>query len=165
LNKETFHSLNELNKAIMALLEVHNSQLLKGRNYSRRLQFEEIEKHTLAPLPVQRYQFKKQFQARVIKNGHVNLGPDKHYYSVPYRFIGKHVKLLYSRTTVEIYSNYERIALHKRDRAPYGYTTDPEHMASTHRFKSDWSPDKFLNWAAGIHEDVRLYILQILERK
>jgi len=165
LNKHVYHSLTELNTAIWQTLEGHNSQLLKGRNYSRKLQFEEIERQTLAPLPVLRYQFKKQFQARVIKNGHVNLGPDKHYYSVPYRYIGKRVKLLYSRTIVEIYSNYERIALHPRNKNPYGYTTDKEHMASTHRFKSDWTPDMFLDWAASIHEDVRLYILQILERK
>ena len=165
VNKEVCHSLKELNTEILKALEAHNSQMLKGRNYSRTLQFEEIERQTLAPLPVLRYQFKKQFHARVIKNGHVNLGPDKHYYSVPYRFIGKRVKLLYSRTTVEIYSNYERIAVHQRNKNPYGYTTDKEHMASTHRFKSEWTPDKFLDWAASIHEDVRLYILHILERK
>ena len=165
VNQQTYHSLVALNAAILQALEVHNSQMLKGRNYSRKLQFEEIERQTLTPLPVLRYQFKKHFYARVIKNGHVNLGPDKHYYSVPYRFIGKRVKLLYSRTIVEIYSNYERIALHPREKNPYGYTTDKEHMASAHRFKSDWTPDKFLDWAASIHEDVRLYILQILERK
>ena len=165
LSKDTYHSLTELNKAIREALEAHNTQTLKGRNYSRKLQFEEIEKETLAPLPVLRYQFKKQFHARVIKNGHVNLGPDKHYYSVPYRFIGKRVKLLYSRNTVEIYSNYERIALHKRSKNPYGYTTDKDHLATTHRFVTDWTLDKFLDWAASIHEDVRLYILKILDRK
>ncbi|WP_410505839.1 hypothetical protein [Mucilaginibacter rubeus] len=37
---------------------------------------------------------------------------------MPYRFIGKRVKLLYSRTIVEIYSNYERIALHPREKNP-----------------------------------------------
>ncbi|UOE52643.1 IS21 family transposase [Mucilaginibacter sp. SMC90] len=165
LGKEVFHTLNDLNKAIYEAIELHNTQMLKGRNYSRRMQFQEIEKQELAPLPVQRYQFKKLFHARVIKNGHVNLGPDKHYYSVPYRYIGRRVKLLYSRTTVEIFSNYERIVTHKRDKAPYDYTTDKEHMASTHRFQSEWTPDKFLNWAAGIHEDVRYFILQILEKK
>jgi len=165
LNREVYHSLTELNTAIWAALNAHNNQLLKGRNYSRRLQFEEIERQTLAPLPVLRYQFKKQFYAKVIKNGHVALGPDKHYYSVPYRYIGKRVKLLYSRTTVEIYSNYERIALHKRAKNPYGYTTDDDHMASTHRFVTEWTPDKFLDWAASIHEDVRLYIVKILDRK
>lgn len=102
------HSLGELNNAIRKELELHNSLLLKGRNYSRRLQFEEIERGTLAPLPVLRYEFKKQSHAKVMKNGHVSLGIDKHYYSVPYRFIGKHVKLLFSKSAVEIYFNYER---------------------------------------------------------
>jgi hypothetical protein len=77
------------------------------------------------------------FQARVIKNGHVSLGPDKHYYSVPYRYTVKQVKLLYSRTIVETYSSYGRIALHLAIKTPYGYTTNIEHMASTHCFKGD----------------------------
>jgi transposase len=160
-----YHSLNELNTAIHKELELHNSLLLKGRNYSRRLQFEEIERGVLAPLPVLRYEFKKQCHAKVMKNGHVSLGIDKHYYSVPYRFIGKHVKLLFSRSIMEIYFNYERIALHKREKSPYNYTTDKDHMASNHRFMTDWTPDKFLEWASSIHEDVRLYILKILDRK
>lgn len=165
LRKNIYHSLPELNVAIRAALETHNNQLLQGRNYSRRLQFEEVERPLLAPLPVLPYAFKKQFHATVMKNGHVCLGPDKHYYSVPYRFIGKKVKLLYSRSLVEVYYHYERIALHKRLKSPYNYTTDKDHLASTHRFMSEWTPDKFLEWAASIHEDVRLYILKILDRK
>ena len=165
VKRAVYYSLSELNNAIHKELELHNSLLLKGRNYSRRLQFEEIERGTLAPLPVLRYEFKKQSQAKVMKNGHVSLGIDKHYYSVPYRFIGKHVKLLFSGSVVEIYFNYERIALHKRVKSPYNYTTDKDHMASTHRFMTDWTPDKFLEWATSIHEDVRLYILKILDRK
>src|SRR5580658_4383118 len=160
-----YYSLTELNAAIRERLEAHNNALLTGRNYSRREQFEEIERAALMPLPALRYELKKQLFATVAKNGHAALSSDKHYYSVPYRFIGKKVKLLYSRHTVEIYYNYERIALHRRNKNPYGYTTDKEHMASTHRFKSDWTPDMFLDWAVSIHEDVRLYILQILERK
>ena len=99
------------------------------------------------------------------KNGHVGLGPDKHYYSVPYRFIGKKVKLLYSGHTVEIYYNYERIALHRRNKSPYQYTTEKEHLASTHRFVSEWTPERFADWAGSIHEDVRLYVLKVLDRK
>jgi hypothetical protein len=38
-------------------------------------------------------------------------------------------------------------------------------MASSHRFVSDWNPEKFLTWAGGIHEDVKLYITEILDRK
>jgi hypothetical protein len=84
---------------------------------------------------------------------------------VPYRFIGKKVKLMYSRHSVEIYYNYECIALHKRLKSAYQYTTDKEHLASSHRFVSDWNPEKFIGWAASIHEDVRLYIVKVLDRK
>jgi transposase len=165
IRKATYHTLAELNTAIKEALEVHNSQLLKGRNYSRRLQFEEVERATLSPLPALRYEFKKQHQATVMKNGHVCLGVDKHYYSVPYRFIGRKVKILYSRSSIEVYYHYERIAMHKRIKSPYSYTTDKDHMATTHRFVTEWTPDRFLEWAASIHEDVRLYILKILDRK
>ena len=165
VRKRVYHTLAELNAAIKEALEAHNSGPLKGRNYSRKLQFEEVERETLSPLPALRYEFKKQHQATVMKNGHVCLGVDKHYYSVPYRFIGKKVKILYSRSNMEVYYHYERIAMHKRIKNPYSYTTDKDHLATTHRFMTEWTPDRFLEWASSIHEDVRLYILKILDRK
>src|SRR5690606_15968305 len=64
VKRATYHSLAELNIAIRKELELHNSLLLKGRNYIRRLQFEEIERGVLAPLPVLRYEFKKQSHAK-----------------------------------------------------------------------------------------------------
>jgi transposase len=158
-------ALDELNAVIRVALEEHNNTNLTGRNYSRRQQFDEIERSALAPLPPLRYELKKQLFATVMKNGHVSLGADKHYYSVPYRFIGKKVKLRYSRNSVEIFYNYECIAKHQRIQSPYSYTTDKEHMASTHRFVSDWTPERFISWAAGIDEDVKLYILKILDKK
>jgi transposase len=160
-----YFTLEELNKAILVALEEHNLALLRGRNYSRRQQFEEVERQTLAPLPPFRYELKKQLFATVMKNGHVSMSVDKHYYSVPFRFIGKKVKLMYSRNTVEVFYHYERIAIHPRTRSPYNYTTEKDHMASAHRFVSDWTPERFLSWANGIHEDVHLYILKILDRK
>ena len=45
------------------------------------------------------------------------------------------------------------------------YTTQKDHRASTHRFVSDWTPERFTSWAELIHEDVKLYILKILDRK
>jgi transposase len=160
-----YYSLAELNAAIRVVLEDHNNTLLKGRNYTRRQQYEEIERSALMPLPPLRYELKKQHFGTVGKNGHVGLGPDKHYYSVPCRYIGVKVKLLYSRNYVEIYSNYQLIAKHNRTKSAYHYTTDKDHLASTHRFVSEWTPEWFLSWAAGIHEDVKLYILRILDRK
>lgn len=81
------------------------------------------------------------------------------------RYISKKVKLLFSRHSVEIYYNYQRIALHSRVRIAYTYTTDKEHLASTHRFVAEWTPQKFLSWADNIHPDVKLYIQEVLQRK
>lgn len=160
-----YFSLEELNAALLVALEAHNNRLLTGRPYSRKQQFEEVERAALAPLPPLRYELKKHLFVTVMKNGHVSLNADKHYYSVPYRFIGKKTKLMYSHTTVQVYYNYQCIATHQRIKSSYGYTTDKSHLASTHRFVSDWTPERFLTWAESIHEDVKLYILKILARK
>lgn len=160
-----FFALDDLNQAIQIALEVHNAQFLTGRNYSRRIQFEEIERSTLLALPLLRYEFKQFNFMTVMMNGHVSLSIDKHYYSVPYRFIGKKVKLLYSRRTVEIYYHYERIAIHNRTKSPYQYTTEISHLATAHRFVSEWNPQRFLDWSEQIHPDVRRYISKVLDQK
>lgn len=165
LRKTVYHSLRELNEAIGTVLEEHNNRLLQGRNYSRRQQFDEIERGVLSPPPVLPYELKKQFHATVMKNGYVCLGPDKHYYSVPYRFIGRKIKLLDSSSSVEAFYHYERIAMHKRTKGQYLYTTEKDHLASTHQFVAEWSQDRFLGWASSIHEDVRLYIHNIFDCK
>lgn len=159
-----FYSLEDLNKAITVALEDHNNQNITGRDYSRRQQFEDIEKATLLPLPSFRYEFKRQLFATVMKNGHVSLSMDKHYYSVPYGLIGKKVKVMFSRYTVEIFHNYERIAIHKRWKRPYKYTTDKEHLPANHRFVIELEPDKLLQQAEEIHKDVKIYLTKIMEK-
>jgi len=84
---------------------------------------------------------------------------------VPYQYITKKVKILYTAKTVEIFYNFERIALHTRAKNPGGYTTDKDHMASTHKFVSEWTYERFMEWAHGIHEDVGLYIHRVFMNK
>ena len=165
LDEQYFLSLEELNAAIKIALEAHNNKLLTERSYSRRQQFEEVEKTTLQPLPQYRYELKKQHLATVMKNGHVCLGADKHYYSVPYRYIGKKVKLLYHSSLVEIFYEYESIATHPRDMRPHKYTSVKEHLASNHQFVTEWSAEKFIADGKKIHEDVAHYIEQVIETK
>jgi len=75
------------------------------------------------------------------------------------------VQVLYSRSLVEIFYKHEKVAAHGRVKSPHHYTTNPDHLASTHRFVSDWNPEKFLSWAASIDEDVMIYISKVLEQK
>ncbi len=100
-----------------------------------------------------------------MKNGHVNLSIDKHYYSVPYTFIGRKVKLYFNSERVDIFSHYERIASHARDQRRYQYTTYPELLASSHRYLSEWSPEKFIREAEAIAEPVKKFIEAVLENK
>ena len=90
---------------------------------------------------------------------------DKHYYTVPYQYIGKKVKLLYTSTQVEIFYNYASLAIHKRDRKQYGYTTNIEHLASTHKYLTEWNPERFIKWAGSIDESVKEFIIRLMESK
>lgn len=100
-----------------------------------------------------------------MKNGHVYLTEDQHYYSVPYELIGKKLKLQYSRSQVDLYLNYELIATHKRIRSPHNYTTDPLHMPAQHRYVTEWSPSFFMEKAKKIDPVVEYYISQVLAKK
>jgi len=165
VEKHTYHSLSDLNDAIRVELESHNNKLFSRRNYSRRELFEEVEREALKPLPAFSFEQLECKSVTVMKNGHVSLALDKHYYSVPYIHIGRKVKLLYNSERVEIFYHYEPIATHVRDQRRYKYTTIIEHLASAHRYLSEWTPDKFIRDAAAIHDTVKDYIEAILETK
>lgn len=163
LRNQVFYSLKTLNAAIAKLLDKHNNKNFQQRPVSRKTLFEQEEKHLLSPLPVERYELKKFKEATVMKNGYIQLSEDKHYYSVPYRFIGCRVKVIYSTTQVSVFYNRERIAYHARSSKRYGHSTVHDHMSSSHQFVSEWNPDKFINWAAAISPTVGDYITRILE--
>lgn len=165
IQEREFYDLDSLNAAIRVALELHNNTPLTGRKYSRREQFEEIERDSLRKLNPIRFELRHRYRATVMKNGHVRLGEDAHYYSVPCRYIGKKVILSYTSRQVCIYYGYELIATHTRNRARCRYTTLEEHLASHHRYITEWNPDKFIHEAAAIHPDVEAYIRRVMEEK
>lgn len=165
LHGREFTSITELNEAILALLENHNTAPFQGRTYSRMDQFNELEKQTLQPLHPLRFEMRQTTIVTVMKNGHVCLNSDKHYYSVPYIHIGKKVKLFYSKSHVEIYYKYELIARHERLKGQGHYTTDRAHLATFNLHIADWNPERFLAEAKNIHPDVETYINQVLLKK
>lgn len=165
LPAEPAASLQILNTLIVPLLDQHNSSSFTDRPYSRREQFEEMEKPALQSLPEKRFELRRSMVVTVMKNGHVCLSVDKHYYSVPYAYIGRKVRLLYAKSSVEVFYKYELIASHKRIRSPHNYTTDPSHLATQHQYMAEWNPDYFLSQARTIHPDVEFFIHQVLIRK
>jgi len=164
LRDEVFFSLEALNDAIFELTEKHNNTDFQQEKISRNQKFEH-EKSCLSPLARERFEIKQYKLITVLQNSHVQLRENKHYYSVPYRYIGKKVKLIYSASSVAVYFEHERIALHSRDLREFGYSTQKEHLPSAHQFVADWNPEKFITWAAGISPEVEAYIRNILSQK
>ena len=152
LRGERFASLAALNARILVLVDQLNERAMTGKGYSRRMLFERKEAGLLACLPSEPFEVKRAVRATVQRNYHIQLGEDKHYYSVPYQLVGKRVVVIYTPSTVEIYlgNQQERVAFHPRNRHRHGYTTTKAHMPAHHQAISEqkgWTKDFFLGWA------------------
>ena len=101
------------------------------------------------------FEIKRTTKAKVQKNYHVFLGEEKNYYSIPFRHVGKTAIVIYTRKTVEVYIDNQRVAIHERlDRyAKNQYKTNPDHLPQNHKewLESAGHDDAhFLNWASKI---------------
>jgi len=67
IRETEFFSIEALNNAIWVLLDIYNNNPLRGRPYSRRQMFEEIERSMLQPLSAYRYELKNKRIATVSK--------------------------------------------------------------------------------------------------
>lgn len=164
IREMTFFSLRELNKEIRWLLENYNKLLFKRKDASRLELFQTVEREYLKPLPRESYEIKDYRRGRVQKMGYVYFSPDKSYYSVPYRYIGKQVQIHYTKNVVEVYYNHSRIALHKRNPSKGSYNTNRDHLSSSHKIYMDWNPQYFKNKAAAHGENVVRCVEQILTK-
>lgn len=164
LREMVFFSLADLNREIKKLLEGYNNLLFQRKQASRRELFQSVERGYLKPLPDIVYELKDYCRAKVQKIGYVYFSPDKSYYSVPYRYIGKSTLIHYTASTVEVYYNHERIALHKRNFATGSYNTNKDHLSSTHKAYARWSPDYFKQMAVKHGQNVLEVITQVVTR-
>lgn len=148
IREMTFFTLDELNQEIKKHLIDYNNRLLTRKAASRKELFQSVERSYLKPLPSSDYELKDYRRAKVQKMGYVYFSPDKNYYSVPYRYIGKSTQIHYTKSTVEVFYNHERIASHQRNPSMGIYITNKEHLSSTHKAYTEWSPSYFEKKAA-----------------
>jgi transposase len=134
LRNQDFTSLEQLNKAMQQQLTLLNNKAYKKTPHSRWYFFEQHERSLLKPLPSEIFFAKKVVHITVQRNYHVQLTEDHRYYSVPYKYVGKKVKVVYDQRSVEVYLDHERIALHVRGHHHHkAYTTLGEHMPPQHQ--------------------------------
>jgi len=165
MSKMTFFSLTDLNTQIRKLLDQYNQYKMQVTEVSRIKQFIEIEKEYLSELPKGTYQIKYYNRAKVQKMGYIYLSAQKNYYSVPYRFIGKHIEVQHTADTVEIYYNKDRIATHTKSYRKGDYVTIQEHLASTHQYYLSWSRDFFVKRASAIGENTAEYVGKLIDQQ
>lgn len=148
LRNRTFHSLQELNAAIADLLEKYNSRWMQGCDYSRVERFLAAEKSELLPLPTERYQMKRHAVLTVAPNSFIQLGKERHHYSVPSRLIGNKVEVVFTDNQVRVFHAGSCIATHVRSFKQGGYTWVKEHLPSQTQAYYDYSPQYFIDKGA-----------------
>ena len=153
LRQQEFTSLQALNTAMLGQLTLLNNKPYKNTAYSRRYFYEQQERHLLKPLPAEPFAPKKVVTLTVQRNYHVQLQEESLYYSVPYTYVGKKVKVHYDNRTVEVYYDNNRIALHIRKTHTKAYTTLADHMPPHHQHMQQikgWNKEDLLAKAKAI---------------
>jgi hypothetical protein len=142
--------LAELNEAIFCEVAEINAKPFQKREDSRQIVFDRDEKPLLRPLPRVRFELADLRKAKVGPNYHIQL--DRNFYSVPSALIGQSLDVRVTSHTVEMVNGADRVASHARLKGVRGrYSTVAEHMPASHRHSlSDWTPQRFGQWAATV---------------
>jgi transposase len=165
LRKKRFFSLHDLNQALRIRLKWLNERPLSYQSESRQSLFEAVEKEALKPLPTYPFQYLEVKQAKVHIDYHVTF--KGHHYSVPHTYARQSVEVRASEKLVEIFplgkkAPSDRIACHVRCDHQPGYSTQTAHMPDNHRWKLDWSSERFAGWARKIGPQTATLIQKLL---
>jgi transposase len=127
LKGRTFKSLEEQNRHLMdwersvADTRIHGTTRQQASKV-----FEEVERATLLPLPVERFPCFQEGRRKVNRDGHVEV--DKAYYSAPPEYLGREVWVRWDSHVVRIFNaQVQQIAIHVRHE-PGRFSTQDRHI-------------------------------------
>lgn len=142
LRNMQFLSFGELKNAVRIKLDELNKRPFSKMDGCRHKAFEETDKDALRTLPEHRFSSGEWKKATVYIDYHIQV--DSHYYSVPYRYVGKQVEVRLTGSTVEIFCDGERLASHKRSYQKGRATTLKEHMPEAHHLMTETSTSELI---------------------
>lgn len=154
LRNETFFSLDELNAAAALKMKAHNQKRMQRLPYTREERFLAIDKPNLLPLPENDFEIISYTDLKVSPNCCIYLGRDRHYYSVPFQYIGKTAHVAYTRTLVKVYVDGTLVATHQRDYRPGKYTLIESHLASRSAEYRSLTPEKYISRAERVSKEL-----------
>lgn len=165
LRDRAFFSLAELNASIGELLARLNRRPFKKLAGCRETQFRTVDYPAMRALPLERHIFSEWKKVRMGLDYHVDLG-DGHYYSAPYKLIGKQLDVSFSEYVVEILYRGQRVASHARlHSGGKKHQTLTAHMPEGHSKMAEWTPERIVNWGASVGVHTSKLIETLIKRK
>ncbi|MDT2429279.1 IS21 family transposase [Enterococcus avium] len=159
----TFFSLEEYNQQLMTELDRFNAKPFQKKAGSRHSLFEDIEKSALQSLPQYPYEYCTYQTAKVYNNCHISIG--KHYYSVPYAFIGKKVLVKIYTDRLEVFHENNFLCRHSTKYKPSGYyTTDEQHLPEHSATHGKWNSARYQQWARRKGTNVAIVVEKLFQQ-
>lgn len=165
IENEEFHTLDQLNNRLWELLDEYCGRPYKGSN--RREIFEQYEKPEMSPLPAEMFRLRMRKVVKLGASYHVCVGKERHLYSVPFKYVGKQMLVMWDVEWVEVYCDGERVCVHPRSMVPYGNSTKKEHMPEKHQAYKECreiNAAKLLEWGAHRGPYIRDAIQNMLDK-
>ena len=164
LRHHTFFNVDELNEKINELIDGYNNKIIRRIGKSRSELFSTLDKPMLHPLRANNYVYKEFKTSTVGVDYHIELTGSG--YSVPFKYMGKKVEVIYTQTSVTISFEGNIIANHPRLHQPYEDSTFTEHMPHEHEYQHEkWNSRRILNWASSIGVYTTALIEAIIQSK
>lgn len=168
IKKHIYTSYEELNQQIKEIVHEINCENFEHRAYSRQDLFEKYDKPCMKPLPGRPFAIcEYRSVAHIPDNYHVEF--DDHYYSVPYRMLGKPCIVKATASEIRICDLYNRlICRHARSYEAYPrYITDDDHMPPNHRYETEVKKRTgadYRKWAASYGPNMTAFIDAVLKK-
>lgn len=163
LRHHQFFSVGEINEAIRPLLHELNEQPFQKMAGSRRSWFEELDRPALQPLPAEPYELAEWRKAIVNIDHHVQV--DWHFYSVPFQLVKHEVDVRLAASTVQVFHQGKRVALHVRSHVRGAFTTDTAHQPKAHQRHGGTTPGQLIQRARALGPAVAQVAACIIETR
>ena len=163
LRHQRFETVDEVNEAIVALLQQLNTKPFQKLPGSRASVFAEVDAPALRALPMQAWELAEFKTVKAHIDSHIQF--DEHYYSVPHSLIGQSMEVRATQRCVEVLHRGQRVASHARSAHKGKFTTLPEHLPESYRAHMQWSPERLIHWGLDIGVATGSLVKRMLEAR
>ncbi len=156
------HSLTEINERLKAVYDRINGKVHSRFKTSRKNRFEKNERPALKPLPEHPFEQVNWKTATVHPDCTVSV--ESNYYSCPHIYRGKQMRVKMTARQVEIFINWDRVALHARHRPKEGRRIiDPTHLPPNSQAYGEMTPQNVLCQARFLSTELHGLINRLFE--